>query len=237
MKGLQLIMTLMCANKQITTLTSELCQEHERRVRGALIALDKEMDKNGNKVLPAAKQVFHGTCSSNHHCCSNEGFEKEVLQRYSELAEPLEEEEKEQGTPFYLEDGKEKELKRELDRALDSRNKAAYQLIQQFFARAHLKRVIQGEEALDPAERLLCDYTTVVQLKIASDPELLFRRVGEWLHTRIPGHCRACGKSTRKRGVKCEKCKMQCFCSVACQVNDESNRVFCHAHECGLLNY
>lgn len=230
MKGLKLILELTCATREANRLNEAYETEHERRLSVATRALQIEMQRNGNDVIKAAKKIFHKHCLATGHCTINDEFEKAVLLRLS-TQEPV----VASLVPKFESFGnnlKELSLKRELDRALSARNAASYQLIQQYFARAHAKRVVLGENALDPTERLLCDYPSVVELKIASDPDMLFAKVTQWLRSRKQDCCRACGKSTKKKGIKCGKCGLRCFCSIVCQVEDESNRVFCHDHEC-----
>lgn len=258
-KGLQLILTVIFTDRERQRLERLYDEEHERRVKEATAALRKELKRNGNNVLKASKKVFHANCGKKKaHCCSNDEFEKEVLagtasgtesgtasgtalavpiSTGSASAKPATSTVKEKGTapavPSYQDTTLERAIKRELDRVVNERNRASYQLIQQHFARAHLKRHLHGDEALDAAERLLCDYDSLEELNIASDPGVLFRRVYQWIESRVPGLCRGCGKKSAT--FKCAQCGQPCFCSIACQVKDGANRVFCHEHECGLL--
>lgn len=228
MKGLQLILTIMCSDKETVRLERLVAKEHARRLDEATRAMQQEHRKNGHNILKAAKKVFHAKCNSK--TCKSDEFEREVIEAM-ETKDPLSCAGKKLSS-FDFDATKERSLKKELDRVLEIRNGAAYQLIQQHFAHAHAKRMAHGDESLDVAERLLCDYESVEQLKISSDPALLFFRVAQWLHTRLPDRCRACGK---RATIKCQQCGKRCFCSILCQVQDESNRVFCHAHECGVL--
>lgn len=232
MKGLQLILTIMCSDKEAARLERLINKEHTRRFNEATRAMQQEYRKNGHNVLKAAKKIFHAKC--NAKTCKSDEFEREVIEAMEtkeELKGPLTWPVKKLSS-FDFDATLERSLRKELDRVLVIRNGAAYQLIQQHFARAHAKRVVLGDESLDVAERLLCDYASVEQLKISSDPTLLFFRVAQWLRTRLPDRCRACGKQA---SIKCQQCGKRCFCSIPCQVQDESNRVFCHAHECGIL--
>lgn len=237
-KGLELVLTIIFCDREVKRVGDAYHEEHRRRVAEATQALRREMKRNGNNVIKASKRVFHSQCVAHSGTCSiHEEFEKEVLKQLRK---------KEKATPSppaavggdFLDATLERSLYKELNRTIEARNKAAYQLIQQHFAHAHAKRLALGEESLDVTERLLCDYESVAQLRISSDPVLLFQRVYEWLRTTASvaaaGNCKSCG--SKKATIKCVNCKQHCFCSVACQVKDEGNRIFCHANECGLHN-
>jgi hypothetical protein len=235
-KGLKLILQLIISDREVQRLSKACTQEHARRLQAAVEALQREMLRNGNNILKASTKVFHAHCNRTSCCCVHEDFEKEVLNSLS-MAAPLQQQQEPPATKFRDDFTLERNLKKELAQVIKTRNDTAYEIIQQYFARAHAKLHFQGEESLDPAERLLCDYDSVVQLRLASDPEILFQRVATWLCTRIPKHCRTCGiHFKKKKGIKCLECKCECFCSVKCQINDEANRAFCHARECGLVS-
>lgn len=226
MKGLQLILSIIFSDRERDRLSRAYNKEHTRRIKGATQALQREL--KSTTMLKATKKVFHSKCGNQSHCCSNDAFEKEVL-IYLKMQQQQQQQEEEQQQQDWEDASLERRLKKELEIIVKKRNEAAYQLLQQHFAKSHMKRALLGEHALDATERLLCDYESVEELKIASDTALLFRRVHEWVTTRIPGQCRSCGK---KATIKCAQCGQRCFCSIPCQVKDEANRLFCHQHEC-----
>lgn len=254
-KGLQLILTVIFTDRERQRLQRLYDEEHGRRVKEATEALKRELKRNGNNALKASKKVFHAHCGKRAHCCSNDEFEKEVLagtvgtapgtapavplsntgssSTVTSTISPGVKTTETAPAVSYHDTTIERTLKRELDRVVNERNRAAYQLIQQYFARAHLKFKMLGEDKLDAAERLLCDYDSLVELNIASDPLHLFVRAHQWIESRAPGQCRGCG--IKKATVKCAECGQRCFCSIPCQVKDGANRVFCHEHECGIV--
>lgn len=237
MKGLQLILAIIFCDRERDRLSRALAAEHTRRIHEAAIAMRKEMDRNGNKFLKASKTLFHSKCRKGfHHGCSNDEFAKEVTTFMMDNKQDYEVSGRiRTNSSGNFEDvALEKSLKKELIRINKKRNDAAYELVQQYFARAHLKRAALGESSLDVTERLLCDYESVTELQISSDAELLFKKIGEWLEGRKKSTlCRTCEKKTAS--IKCGTCKHACFCSIACQVRDEGNKMLCHAHECDLL--
>lgn len=238
-KGLELVLTIIFCDREVKRVGDAYHVEHNRRVVEATQSLKREMKRNGNNLIKASKRVFHSQCVAHSGTCSiHEDFEKEVLKQLRKKEKATTPATSGGGGGDFLDATLERSLYKELNRTIEARNKAAYQLIQQHFARAHAKRLALGEESLDVTERLLCDYESVAQLRISSDPELLFQRVYEWLRTTASvaaaGSCKSC--CIKKAIIKCANCKQRCFCSVACQVKDEGNRIFCHANECGLHN-
>lgn len=240
-----LLLTLMCADRKLRRLEQAADKMQQEHVAHAAACLERELSRNGDDLLKATVAVLHRGCreagtSPLHQCKVTPEFEKQMLETWTkQQQDPSAQERVSAGDFDYnVAWAETRRCKREIDEALDERNKAAYRLVQKFFARAHFKRCMLGPEHLDPAERLLCDFQSVSDLRISSDTGRLFGHVAMWLRTRTPGRCRGCGKrgcEHRKGAVRCRQCGMACYCSIQCEIADGANQIFSHSHECGLL--
>lgn len=244
-----LLITLMCADRKLHQLEAEVQRLEDEHVAQAARELEREMLGNGDDLLKATTAVLHRSCHVSAdtlqcgQCKVTAEFEKRVLELWAKnklarTSETTETKDNEAAFDYGAAWDDLRTVKREIQAALGDRNRAAYSLVQKFFARAHLKRCTLGLAELDPVERLLCDYQSVRDLKLSKDTKRLFGHVAAWLRTRKPEHCRGCGKKCpppNKGGIRCGACKMLCYCSIKCEVSDGANQIFSHTHECGLL--
>lgn len=142
-------------------------------------------------------------------------------------------------------------LTERVDYYVHKRNDLAYTIMRRSFASCLIKCLEMGKAALGPGERLLCDYESVCQLGLCKDPYAVFELAANWMyhveqpHHKKPAICYKCHKKRPVRGaqkarhgggggggLECPHCGRAWFCSVECQLSDESQNLFAHQYEC-----
>ena len=207
--------------------------------------------------------LFHSKCLENHlivstlghsGCQMDKSIEKSMLRRWKILKQQSLFEEAflsiSQDALYNIVCAEMEAIKRlraEVDQHIAKRNELACTIMRHHFASSLIRCKEVGKDQMGPGERLMCDYESVHRLNLCKDTINVFGLATRWLRhvdrcvTTRPDHCYRCNKKRPphkprgpKMGVECTQCGTAWFCSIECQMRDESDNVFAHMHECAF---
>lgn len=252
------LISYMCTKRAVATTEARIkSAEHDCARRGAHL-VEGFIREEQCDLKTAILSLFHNKCIAHHlapslghsGCQMDKHAEKAILKRWQILRrQSLFEEDL-----IYMDRTSSLDLMQlelslierlfaEARKLISKRNELAYNIMRRYFASSLIKCLELGKEALGPGQRLLCDYNSVEQLALCKDTDSLFELAARWLHhvDNAPRRATACYKCHRKRppkspahgaGFDCQQCGKAWFCSIQCQLDDESSNVFAHMHEC-----
>lgn len=249
------LLAYMCTSRDLVKAERKLNRAHrDCERRGAHMIEGVMRDNPQTTVTYAVFIMFHSECTKKGHCkCQmDKSLEKDIIRRWGLLRQQflfddsLVNMKQEVAIELLRVEMRQlKQVREEVDVCLRKRNELACHIMRHFFAPALIRCLEGAKDTLNPGERLLCDYTSVKQLALCRDVDSVFETAAEWLFrvdTAPPRalRCYKCDKQrpskrSKDKGIECAHCEGAAwFCSIQCQVWDETENVFCHKHECGF---
>lgn len=250
------LLAYMCTIRSLKDAEQRLKRAERDCARRGAHLVEGYLRAEQSDLRTAVLALFHAKClanpsstSSGHSGCHmDKNVEKAVMVRWSLLRrqclfeDDLVALDRERGLALMAVEMTEmKLLGDQVDEHIRKRNELAYNIMRRYFGPALIKCLRGGMSALGPGERLLCDYNSVAQLNLCKDTDNVFELAARWLFRvdHPPKRASSCYKCQKKRphksrgvGLDCPLCGVAWFCSIQCQLNDESENVFAHMHEC-----
>lgn len=251
------LVAYMCTVSDLAKADLKLHRVHRDCERRGAHMIEGFMRCNENATMTyAVFMVFHSECTNKGHnrCRMDKALEKSIIRRWGLLRQQCLFEDElvhmKQEVALELLHAEMRHMKyahTQVDVYVRKRNELACHIMRRFFAPALIRCLEGAKETMSPGERLLCDFTSVKQLALCRDVDGVFETAAEWLFRvdNAPARavrCYKCDKprpskqaNSKDKGVECARCEGAAwFCSVQCQVWDESENVFAHVHECGF---